>query len=73
MLDSLKEKFKKEFQFSHIVGVLQQVNNLVSIFQTQFMKDECAKNEAIDLVCSLLQGHKEVPCDNVKEGCNATG
>lgn len=69
MFDSLKDQFKKEFQYSHVVGVLQQLNNLVSIFQTQFMKDECAKNKAIDILCEIMQSHKEEP---VKEGCDAT-
>lgn len=72
MLDSLKQLFKKEFQFSHIAHVLQQLNNLVGVFNVQYLQDEKAKNEAIDLICKILQSHKdEAPCEKSKDACNA--
>lgn len=72
MLDSLKGLFKKEFQFSHIAHILQQLNGLAGVFNAQFLKDETSKNEAIDLICNILQGHKDSPaCEQAKEGCNA--
>ena len=72
MLDSLKDLFNKEFQCSHIAGILQQVGNLVNILQRQFLKDHDSKNAAIDLICSMLQSYKDVPaCTQGQDGNNA--
>lgn len=62
MLDELKETFKDGLQYTHTAGVLQQLANLTQIFSVQYMKDECSRNSAIDLVCKLIQSHKEAPC-----------
>ena len=61
MLDNLKQLFRQELQYAHTAGILQQVSNLVNIVQGQYMKDGDAKNAAIDIICNLLQSHKDVP------------
>lgn len=70
MLDKLKELFKDGLGYSHTAGVLQQIGNLVNIVHVQYTKDADAKNAAIDLICEMLQSHKDViaaPSDPVKE------
>ncbi len=62
MLDALKDLFKKELSFAHTSGVLNQIANLVQIVDAQYLKDgKDAKNTAIDVVCQLLQDHKNQP------------
>ena len=61
MLDKLKDLFKEGLGYTHVAGILQQVSNLVNIVNVQYVKDVDAKNLAIDLICGLLQSHKEVP------------
>jgi hypothetical protein len=60
MLDQLKTLFKDGLQYTHTAGVLQQISNLVNIVNTQYTKDGDAKNAAIDIVCQILQSHKDV-------------
>ncbi len=60
MLDNLKELFKESVQYTHTAGVIQQISNLLNIINSQYMKQD-GKNAAIDLICELLQGHKDVP------------
>ena len=74
MLDVLKELFKDGLQYTHTAGVLQQVANLVNILGIQYVKDGDAKNAAIDVVCQMLQSHKEVvpaaaPAAPASEAC----
>lgn len=59
MLDVLKELFKDAFQYTHTAGVLQQIANLVNMLSVQYTKDSDAKNAAIDVVCQILQSHKD--------------
>lgn len=61
MLDKIKDLFKKELEYTHTAGLLQQIANVVNIVQTQYMKDPRGKNVAIDAICELLQSHKDVP------------
>jgi hypothetical protein len=61
MLDKLKEMFKEGLGYTHIAGILQQVSNITNIVNVQYMKDGDAKNAAIDVICTILQAHKEVP------------
>lgn len=61
MLDEIKGLFKEGLEYTHTAGILQQVSNLLNILNVQYMKDVDAKNKGIDLVCDLLQGHKEHP------------
>ena len=72
MLDKLKELFKEGLGYPHIAGLLQQVANLNNIVNTQYMKDESGKNAAIDILCAILQSHKDVPAPAAKEGQNAS-
>jgi len=71
MLDELKELFKDGLQYTHTAGLLQQVANLLNIVNAQYMKDENAKNAAIDLLCKLLQSHKDAPVVALQAGQNA--
>jgi len=61
MLDEIKNLFKEGLQYTHTAGLLQQIANLTNIVNAQYMKDEDAKNTAIDLICQILQSHKDVP------------
>jgi hypothetical protein len=61
MLDEMKNLFKDGLQYTHTAGILQQIANLVNIVHVQYMKDGDAKNTAIDLICQILQSHKETP------------
>lgn len=60
MLDTLKELFKGELQFQHTAALIQQAGQLINVVNAQYMKDaESGKNTAIDLLCQLLQAHKD--------------
>jgi hypothetical protein len=61
MLDELSKLFKEGLQYTHVAGILQQVANLTNIVSAQYMKDGSGKNAAIDLLCNILQSHKDVP------------
>jgi len=74
MLDKLKDLFKEGIGYPHMAGILQQVANLNNIVSAQYMKEADGKNAAIDVICSILQSHKDgplVPCA-VKDGQNAS-
>lgn len=73
MLDNLKNLFSPGLEYTHTAGVLQQLSNLTNIVNAQYMKDGAvSKNEAIDLICELLQGHKEkIECEKT-ECCHAS-
>lgn len=71
MLDELKSLFKEGLQYTHTAGILQQMANLLNIVNAQYMKEETSKNEAIDLLCLLLQSHKDAPVAK-QEGKNAS-
>lgn len=60
MLDKLKDLFKDGLQYTHTAGLLQQIANLTNIVHAQYMKDGSnSKNTAIDLLCEVLQSHKD--------------
>jgi hypothetical protein len=59
MLDKLKELFKEGLGYTHVAGLLQQLANITNIVNAQYMKDGDAKNAAIDLLCEMLQAHKD--------------
>jgi len=61
MLDEIKDLFKDGLQYTYTAGLLQQIANLVNIVDVQYTKDSDAKNTAIDLICKILQSHKDVP------------
>lgn len=67
MLDELKELFKDGLGYPHVAGILQQMANLVNIVHVQYMKDEDGKNTAIDVICQILQSHKDKPVEVVLE------
>ena len=70
MLDELKTLFAPALQYTHVAGILQQIANLTNIVNAQYMADGSnSKNTAIDLICKILQSHKdpivhEVTSDN---------
>lgn len=72
MLDKLKETFKEGLGYTHTAGILQQIANLVNIVNVQYTKDSDAKNAAIDIVCQILQNHKDAPAGTSKDGSNAS-
>lgn len=62
MIDQLKELFIKELAYAHTSGLLNQISNILTVVGSQYMKDnDDAKNTAIDLICSILQSHKDTP------------
>jgi len=71
MLDDLKELFKDGLGYPHVAGILQQLANLVNIVHVQYTKDSDARNAAIDIICALLQSHKDVPVAT-QEASNAS-
>ena len=73
MLDELKNLFKDGLQYTHVAGILQQVANIVNIVNPQYTKDSEAKNTAIDVICQILQSHKDFIAPAQKEGQNACG
>jgi len=66
MLDKIKDLFKDGLQYTHTAGLLQQLANLVNIVHVQYMKDEDGKNAAIDLICAILQSHKDIPAVKIE-------
>ncbi len=61
MLDTIKDLFKDGLEYTHTAALLQQIAQVVNIVNAQYMKDADGKNAAIDLLCQLLQSHKDVP------------
>lgn len=61
MLDKISSLFKEELKYTHVAGLLQQIANVVSIVNAQYMKDESGKNAVIDAICEILQSHKDKP------------
>lgn len=61
MLDQMKDLFKDGLQYTHTAGILQQLANVLNIVNAQYMKDEEGKNKGIDLICQILQSHKDAP------------
>jgi len=59
MLDKMVKLFKEGVEYNHVAGLLQQMSNVLNIVNPQYMKDSSGKNEAIDILCSLLQSHKD--------------
>jgi len=71
MLDKIKVLFKEGLEYTHTAGLLQHIANLLNIVNAQYMKDSDGKNAAIDVICELLQSHKDKaePAEAPKEGC----
>lgn len=72
MLDKIKGLFKKGLEYTHTAGLLQyyplyprervllqQIGNITTIIDAQYMKDTKGKNAAIDAVCEILQSYKD--------------
>jgi hypothetical protein len=72
MLDKISALFKEGLEYTHTAGLLQQIANVVSIVNAQYMKESSGKNAAIDSICELLQSHKDKPIEAPKENSDAT-
>lgn len=74
MLDKLKELFKEGLGYTHVAGLLQQLANITNIVNAQYMRDGDAKNAAIDVICEMLQAHKDkiVPIEAPQEIVHAS-
>ncbi len=59
MLDALMVLFKKETSFEGISKAINLIAELVSLFESDYLKDKDAKNAAIDAVIQLLEQHKD--------------
>lgn len=60
MLDKMKDLFREGLGYAHTAGLLQQIGNILNMINVQYMKDADAKNAAIDILCQMLQSHKEI-------------
>jgi hypothetical protein len=59
MLDEIKSLFKEGLEYTHTAGLLQQIANMLNIVNAQYLKDGNARNAALDLLCKILQSHKD--------------
>jgi hypothetical protein len=59
MLDKISNLFKDGLEYTHTAGLLQQLANITNIVNAQYMKEATGKNQAIDYICEILQGHKD--------------
>jgi hypothetical protein len=57
----MKDLFKDGLQYTHTAAALQQIAQLLNIVNAQYMNEGDAKNTAIDLICQILQSHKDAP------------
>lgn len=69
MLDILAQTFKEPLQMTHTAGVMNQIANLNNILAVANMRDENAKNEALDVVCQFLQLQKTYPAIEQAKCC----
>lgn len=44
----------------HVANIMATVENLAKMVSTEVLKDGSTKNAAIDIVCNMLQAHKDV-------------
>ena len=58
MLDFLLNIFKKEFQLQNISIITSNLHDIVQLLEEAYVNDPKAKNDAIDVVCKLLQQFK---------------
>lgn len=58
MLDKLFNMLKTDFTLSHMASVLSQVENLISMFEANNLKDGNTKDAAIDTLVELMQSQK---------------
>lgn len=59
MLDELFHVFEKEFSLKMVGEVLSKINEIVSIFGEEYLKDKNLKNAAIDGVIKILEDLKD--------------
>lgn len=61
MFNTLFSLFKKGVALTHINTVSGNLDNIVSLFESEYMVDKDAKNAAIDSVIAILEAHKDKP------------
>ena len=44
----------------HVANIMATVENLVKMVGLEVLKDPKVKNDCIDMLCSMIQSHKDV-------------
>ncbi len=68
MFDTLFIALKDEVNAAgHMTGVIGGIYHLVDLVGLDYVKDQDAKNAAIDAICEILQAHKNKQVTNAQE------
>jgi|HubBroStandDraft_2_1064218.scaffolds.fasta_scaffold00031_50 hypothetical protein len=59
MFDTIFKLFNKEKSFEGIRRAAGLVEDLVELFEEEYLKDKNTKNAAIDAVIQMLEEHKD--------------
>lgn len=60
MFDKIWDSLKDDVALGHFATVVHATESLISYFQISYMKDEDARDAAIDALCQFLQSQKTV-------------
>lgn len=58
MIDTLLALWKKEIGLAHASDLLHHIGSIMELFTDEYMKDQNAKNAAIDSLIKLLEDQK---------------
>jgi hypothetical protein len=59
MFDKIFSLFLPECKFLKMAEFTNDVAQLLSHFEEEYLKDKSSKNAAIDTICEILQSHKD--------------
>lgn len=59
MFDALFDLFKPHLSLRHLQEILGLLDTLIDMFEEDYLKDQNAKNAAIDAVVEILQKYKD--------------
>lgn len=59
MFDLLWNLFKKDVTLKGIGRVADNIEDILTVFEEDYLKDKNAKNAAIDAVIQILEQHKD--------------
>lgn len=59
MFNTLFALIKSKFALSSIQTIASHIDDIVSLFEKEYLNDKDAKNAAIDAVIEILQQHKD--------------